>query len=91
MEGFWEYLFLVWIIGVILIAAENVKITTILTTFLTGYALGVASILGAIYWFLSFLVSQQVMMGSISDRRKSCTRNGPRTSAKCWGHLDHSG
>eukprot|EP00961_Rhodomonas_salina_P300970 3940283-Rhodomonas_salina.3 len=59
MEGFWEYLFLVWIIGVILrvIAAENVKITTILTTFLTGYALGVASILRAIYCVLLPIVN----------------------------------
>eukprot|EP00961_Rhodomonas_salina_P123909 1670267-Rhodomonas_salina.1 len=52
MEGFWEYLFLFELVGVILIAAESVRITTIVTTFLTGYALGVASIIGAIYYLL---------------------------------------
>eukprot|EP00961_Rhodomonas_salina_P007881 107135-Rhodomonas_salina.1 len=48
MEGFWEYLFLFGLVCVILIAAESVRITTIVTTFLTGYALGVASIISSI-------------------------------------------
>ena len=72
MEGFWEYLFLVWIVGVILIAAENVKITTILTTFLTGYALGVASILGAIYWFLR--IRFQIDIFDVETHNLVCSR-----------------
>eukprot|EP00961_Rhodomonas_salina_P181372 2448297-Rhodomonas_salina.2 len=74
MEGFWEFLFLFWIIGIILIAAENVRITTILTTFLTGYALGVASILRVIYCFLLIKFQIDIFDSETHNLVCSCPR-----------------
>eukprot|EP00961_Rhodomonas_salina_P300553 3939886-Rhodomonas_salina.1 len=72
MEGFWGYLFLFGIICIILIAVENVKITTIVTTFLIGYALGVASILGVIYCFL--LIRFQIDIFDAETHNLVCSR-----------------
>jgi len=67
ISPFWQVVFWLWLLVAAWTISEHVKFSTIVITFIIGYAVGVASILGVIYYFILIRFDINILDPSTHD------------------------
>ena len=63
----WQIFFWLWLLCAVWTISEHVKFSTLVVTFIIGFAAGVASILGVIYYFILIRFDINILYPSTHD------------------------